>query len=295
MEAERVSSEASAERASEKGSILSVSVIIAVLNGKATLPRALDSVLSQSLRGVELIVQDGGSIDGTCDILRARASEITHWESTRDGGIYSAWNKALGHARAEWICFLGSDDVLHDQGALADMFAAASALPERVRLVYANVALMTQAGRLAQTIGEPWALAKASFLGGFMLPHPGALHRRLLFDERGKFDESYRIAGDYELLLRELKDGEAHHVDRTIVDMTLGGASTTPRSIVKTLHEVQRARAFHGLGDAPPRLRLAMLAATAGELVYRLFGEQSFRHLADGYRALRGKPRIWTG
>ena len=273
----------------------SVSVIIAVFNGAATLARALDSVRSQSLPCVELIVQDGGSKDGTCDLVRARASEIAHWESAPDGGIYSAWNRALQHAKGEWICFLGSDDAFHDRNALADMFAAASNLPSRVRVVYANVALMTEAGRVAQIIGEAWPRARAAFLAGFMVPHPGALHRRSLFEERGGFDASYRIAGDYELLLRELRDGEAHHVDRTVVDMALGGASTTPASIARSLREVQQARVAHGLTGMPPRLRRAMLAAAAGDLVYRLFGEQSFRRLADGYRALRGKPRIWTG
>ena len=271
-----------------------VSIIVAVLNGAETLPRLLDSIAAQSFRDIELIVQDGGSTDATCAILNARDAEIARWESAPDGGIYAAWNKALAHATGDWICFLGSDDSFHDADALLDLVSAACRMSSNIRVVYANVALVNRAGRTAQTIGEPWSRARPSFLAGFMIPHPGALHRRSVFDERGGFDPSYRIAGDYELLLRELRDGEAGYADRTIVDMRLGGASARPTSIRRALLEVVRARAAHGLNSVPWRLRTALFTSRIGAFVYRLLGERTFAAVADAYRVLRGKPRIWA-
>ncbi|MDL5501794.1 MAG: glycosyltransferase, partial [Candidatus Methanoperedens sp.] len=83
-----------------------------VYNGAKTLQRCIDSVSNQSYLNKELIIIDGGSTDGTIEILRSSQDKITYWQSGPDNGIYDAWNKALDHARGDWICFLGSDDYL---------------------------------------------------------------------------------------------------------------------------------------------------------------------------------------
>ena len=73
----------------------SISVIVAVLNGAKTLQRCIDSVAQQTYPNKELIIIDGGSQDGTVDILKANQGKITSWISEPDRGIYSAWNKGL--------------------------------------------------------------------------------------------------------------------------------------------------------------------------------------------------------
>lgn len=271
-----------------------VSIIVAVLNGAQTLPRLLDSIASQTFRAFELIIHDGGSTDGTCAILASREREISHWDSAADTGIYEAWNTGLDHAHGSWVCFLGCDDALHGTRALQDMYESACAVPAGTRIVYGKVDLLARNGRRAETIGEPWSQARQAFFEGFMIPHPGAFHRRSSFVERGGFDPSYKLAGDYEFLLRELLDGEARYVDRVIVDMTLGGATARPESIYRGLLEVQRARRSHGLTDTPRRLRAALAMAKLGALVHRVSGDRTFRLLADAYRLVRGRPRIWT-
>ena len=87
-----------------------ISIIVAVYNGEKTLQRCIDSVFSQTYPHKELIIIDGGSTDGTVDILQTNNDKITYWKSEPDNGIYQAWNKALDHAKSDWICFLGSDD-----------------------------------------------------------------------------------------------------------------------------------------------------------------------------------------
>ena len=84
-----------------------LTIIVAVFNGAKTLERCIDSVVQQTWPYKELIIMDGGSTDGTVDLLKRYDSKIKYWESRPDRGIYHAWNKALDHAEGEWICFIG--------------------------------------------------------------------------------------------------------------------------------------------------------------------------------------------
>ena len=93
-----------------------ISVITAVLNGARTVERAICSVLDQQYPHVEYLVQDGGSNDGTLEIL-ARYAERLNWLSEKDDGVYDAMNRAVTRAKGEWVYFLGADvqlrNVLH--------------------------------------------------------------------------------------------------------------------------------------------------------------------------------------
>lgn len=87
-----------------------VSIIVSVLNGKTTLQQCIDSVERQTYPNRELIVIDGGSRDGTLELLAENGGKISAWVSAPDRGIYNAWNKGLALAQGKWICFLGADD-----------------------------------------------------------------------------------------------------------------------------------------------------------------------------------------
>jgi glycosyltransferase involved in cell wall biosynthesis len=272
-----------------------VSIIIGVKNGAGSLQRCLDSIASQNAARRETIVIDSASTDGTLELLKAnaRAGKVTDYVSQPDDGLYDAWNKGLRRSRGEWICFLGSDDVFHDALALQSL-ADVAARAGDARVVYGRVNRVTSGGRVVETIGAPWAVARQGFLDGFNLPHPGTLHRRSLFEERGVFDRSYRVAGDYEMLLRELRTGEAIFVDRIVVDMRLGGMSSRPAAIHGTLQEILRARTAHGLRRRSAGLRLALAAGWLGGWIHRFLGDRAYGWCADLYRMARGKPRIWT-
>lgn len=273
-----------------------VSVIIGVKNGATVLQGCLDSIAAQQGVSPEVIVIDSASTDGTAELIEqnARAGKVSAYVSEPDHGLYEAWNKGLRRARGDWICFLGCDDKFHDAGALRALLDAAAAAPGRPRAVHGRLHLVAPGGSEAVVFGRPWAQARSAFLAGTMIPHPGLLHHRSLFEDHGLFDESYRIAGDYEMLLRELIDREALFVDRLIVEMGFGGMSSKPGAIYRNLHEIQRARAAHGLTHTPARLRMALAAAWLGTWILRILGEKSYRWCADLYRVARGKPRIWT-
>lgn len=273
-----------------------VSVIIAVRNGIGTLQRCLDSIAAQDFGARETIVVDGASTDGTCELLErnAREGRIDSYLSEPDHGVYSAWNKGIRRARGRWICFLGCDDAFHDPGALRALVTATEASAGRSRVVYGRINRVTASGTLVETIGAPWESTRDAFLGGVNIPHPGTLHHRAILEQQGGFDESYRIAGDYHLLLGELKERPAAFVDRVVLDMGFGGLSSRPGTILVALREVARARRAHGLVGTPWRLRVALGFAWVGALVHCLLGDRSYRRLADFYRGLRGRPKIWT-
>jgi glycosyltransferase involved in cell wall biosynthesis len=270
-----------------------VSIVVATRNSARILPDCLSSIERQSYRQREIVVIDGASADGTPDILRAAGGRIAYWSSEPDTGLYNAWNKAIAHAKGEWLCFLGADDAFADGGSLEALVRAAAGA-RGARVIYGRANLVSAKGTVAQTVGKPWPEAREDLLAGFMLPHPATLHHRSLFEERGSFDESYRIAGDYELLLRELARKDAGFVDRVVVNVRLGGMSSRAEAIHAALREVSRARRAHGLGAPPARLRLALATSWIGARLHRVLGERAFNRMADLYRVVRGKPRVWS-
>ena len=284
------------ENAETAAAARQVSVIVAVKNGVATLQRCLDSIAAQDFRSRETIVVDGGSDDGTRELLERnlREGKIDSYVSEPDRGVYSAWNKGIRRARGRWICFLGCDDAFHDPGALRALVKAAEETDGRSRVVYGRIDRVTSGGILVETIGVPWEQARTPFLGGVNIPHPGTLHHKDIFADRGYFDDSYRIAGDYHLLLGELPERPPVFVDRVVLDMGFGGMSSRPGTILVSLLEVARARRSRGLRKTPLRLRVALGVAWIGSLVHRLLGDRSYRRLADWYRMIRGRPKIWT-
>jgi glycosyltransferase involved in cell wall biosynthesis len=96
-------------------------IIVAVLNNKEFLERCIESVNNQTYPHKELIIIDGGSTDGTVDILKDNDDRIAYWESKTDCGIYHAWNKALDHAHGECICFAGADDYFYNLQTLENI------------------------------------------------------------------------------------------------------------------------------------------------------------------------------
>ena len=197
-----------------------ISIIIATLNSGASLQKCIDSVISQSHCNRELIIVDGGSSDGTVEILKKNAEAIEYWESTPDHGIYDAWNKGLSHASGDWVCFLGSDDFLAHRDVLRHLVANPS--PD-VTLVTGLALIQDSSGRQMRYFGGPWNWNKMKH--SQCVAHSGAIVKRNEFARVGQFDSSFRIAGDYDFLLRLGRSINARFIDETVVVMTEGGQS----------------------------------------------------------------------
>jgi len=272
-----------------------ISILIATRNAAQGLPRCLDSLRRQTFRDFEAIVMDGGSTDATADILKASGDVVAAWRSEPDSGIYSAWNKAVALAKGEWICFLGADDWLWDEGALERLLPQLRTARPHARVVYSRVRQVDGQGRVAAELGEPWRQAKESFRSHVCLPHPGLMHHRSLFEVHGRFDEGFQLAGDYEFLLRELTTRDALYVPTPTAGMDLGGKTTSPEHYLELHRETRRALSMHGL--APPRLRWAYMSVLGW--LYRglhaLVGDRAARRLADAYRVLTLRDARYSG
>jgi glycosyltransferase involved in cell wall biosynthesis len=273
-----------------------IAVIVATFNRGGTLQRCIDSVAVQTYAYKELVVIDGGSTDGSVDIIRANRSKITDWVSEPDRGIYHAWNKGVARARGDWLCFLGADDYLHDSEALQEMSVRLAAAAPSQRIVYGRVIVVDANGAEVADLGVSWESARAPFMRGTTcLPTPGVMFRRDLFRDHGLFDETYSIAGDYEFLLRELKNSEPRYVTDVIVtDMQYGGISSRPESTLISLREMRAARVRHGLRAFNLQYAAALLGVRLRLVVWRLAGEPTARRILDWGRRLLGKPPFWT-
>lgn len=271
------------------------SIIIAVRNGEGTLQRCLDSVAAQTWANRETIVVDGGSTDGTVEILRRNASRLAYWVSEPDRGICHAWNKGLAQARGDWVCFLGSDDFLWAPDTLERLAPALARAYPPVRVVYGQTALVNGDGAEMQRIGEDWLSAKERFAEIMCLPHTGLMHHRSLFAAHGEFDESFRIGGDYEMLLRELRAGEALFVpDLLVAGMRHGGLSSDPAGSLEMMREFRRAQLKQGLRRPGRRWLAAMARAHVRVWLWRILGRRISPYVFDLLRLAGGKKPYWT-
>ena len=273
-----------------------ISIVVATYNGAATLQQCINSIALQTYPHKEPIIIDGGSTDGTVALLTASQQKITYWVSESDRGIYHAWNKALLRAHGEWICFLGADDHFWDEHVLARMAEELVKLPPHIRVAYGQIMLLNGGGERLYVIGEPWGRLKQRFLKSMCVPHPGMMHRRSLFELHGGFDESFRIAGDYELLLRELKTADAAFIPNLVtVGMRQGkGESSDPSATLRVLHETRRAQRMHGQRFPSSSWFFSMLKAYLRLLLWRILGEVTARKALDFGRRLMRQPAYWT-
>ena len=216
-----------------------ISIIVAVYNGEKTLQHCVDSINQQAYSNRELIVIDGGSTDGTVDLIKKNQSNISYWVSEPDNGIYDAWNKALEHANGEWVAFVGADDVFLPDAlqVYADYLSAHQNetfdyVSSRVNLVKDN--------KLIRTIGKPWSWG--AFRRYMCVTHVGSLHHRALYERYGLYDTGYKICADYELLLRPRASLRAGFVNIPTVNMSVGGASDS----IAALYETERAKIVSG-------------------------------------------------
>ncbi len=272
-----------------------ISIIVATYNAAITLQQCIDSVVEQTYANIELIVIDGGSTDGTVDLLKASDHLINYWVSESDDGVYSAWNKGLLQAKGDWICFVGADDYILDSQVLERMAAKLAIIPSDISVAYGQIMLLNNNGENLYAIGEPWVEVKERFKQVMSIPHPGLMHRRSLFEQNGIFDESFRISGDYELLLRELKTADAVFIpDIIIIGMRQGGLSSSPSNSIETLFEARRAQKIHGL-PVPSLIWILAITRVYFRLqLWNILGENRGKKLLDWVRKISGLPAYWT-
>lgn len=187
---------------------MKLSIITVNLNNRDGLKKTIDSVVSQTFRDFEWIVIDGGSTDGSKELIEQYAEHFAYWVSEPDKGIYNAMNKGIKVSKGEYLHFLNSGDWLCDNQVLENIF---------VRNHYSEVLCgdyYREDGKLYSCLGELWNGIEEDItlftLFDYSIQHSGcAFIKRSLFDEYGLYDEELRIASDWKWFLQVLGFGEA--------------------------------------------------------------------------------------
>ena len=192
-------------------------MVTVVRNRVDHIEKTITGVLEQTYPNVEYIVIDGASTDGTVDVLRRYDDRIDYWASEPDAGIYDAMNKALDLISdpEAYVIFANSDDRFYTPFALQRLVAGGGGAD----LVY---------GRMQLTDGDAVTIqgreVELNDLAGETLCHPATLVKRRVFDEVGRFDTSFRIAGDYDFLVRCFAQPvTTRYVPEIVSRMAMGG------------------------------------------------------------------------
>lgn len=232
---------------------MKISIVTAVYNAARTIESTLKSVRAQTYPELEHIVIDGGSTDGTLEVLERYRGNLAALVSERDRGIYDAMNKGLRLATGEIIGTLNADDYY----ASADVLRKVA---EAMESSGADVAWgdleYVEAGDTARIVRR-WRSSPyrpGAFRHGWMPPHPTFFVRRSVYERYGLFREDMKIGADYELMLRVLERHRVRgvYVPEVLVKMRMGGVSN-PRfsNVIRVNREAWRAWRVNGMRPAP--------------------------------------------
>jgi glycosyltransferase involved in cell wall biosynthesis len=235
-----------------------VTIITAAFNCAGSVASTLHSVAQQDHPDVEHIVVDGGSTDGTLDMVRANGGRVAHVISEPDDGVYDAFNKGLRLATGDAIAYLNSGDVYTSAGAISRAVAALS--EAGVQATFSDVLIVDpqDTGRVLRRYdSKGFTPGRMSY--GFMPAHPSLFFRREVYSRVGEYNPSFRIAADFELCLRAfVKNKIAYrYVNEATVRMPNGGLSNQGwRSKWLITREMRRACELNGVKTSYFRLFL---------------------------------------
>jgi glycosyltransferase len=227
-----------------------ISVVTAVYNRRATIGQSVESVATQTHSDIEHVIQDGGSTDGTLDILARKSDPRIALLSESDAGIYDAINRGIQRTNGDIIGLMHSDDFFAAPDILARV-ATVMADPD-IDGVYGDLDYV--AADDTSRIIRRWRSGAydAKKLGkGWMPPHPTLYLRREVFDKHGLYDTSFGIAADYDAMLRYLVKGQIKlaYIPDVMVKMRVGGESNKSLGkIILKSQEDYRAIRRNGVG-----------------------------------------------
>ena len=194
-----------------------LSVITVNYNDAAGLQRTIESVIGQSFRDFEFIIIDGGSTDGSVDVIKSYADHIDYWVSEPDGGIYAGMNKGLRQARGEYLNFMNSGDCYHSSDVLQEIFDLRQTADIITGIHAENGA--ENIGRNGITMFDLYRCA---------VDHQASFIRRELH-LRHPYDERYRIVSDWKFFIEALvfDNCSFFFTDTVVVDVDMTGISNT--------------------------------------------------------------------
>ncbi len=218
---------------------MKISLITVCRNSASTIEDCIKSVINQNYPHLEHIIIDGGSADGTVDIIKQYEKNINCWVSEKDSGIFNAMNKGLRKADGDAVGFINADDFF----ASGDVLAKISSALENTDYdgVYSDLIYVDQ--RNTEKSVRYWKsgeFSRKKMRYGWFPPHPTLYFRKSVYDRLGFFDDSMKVSADYDLMVRFLYQGNLRmkYLPFVSVKMRMGGVSNRNiRSVVRSLKE----------------------------------------------------------
>jgi glycosyltransferase involved in cell wall biosynthesis len=228
---------------SEEFNTVKISIITVCLNSSLSIQKTIQSISSQNYPDIEHIIIDGGSIDGTMDIIDRYRSCFSQIISEPDQGIYDAMNKGVSLAKGNVVAFLNAGDIYASDKVLSHVAMVMER--EQLEALSGDVIFfdMKRPTRKLRRY-DSGHFSPERLAWGWMPAHPALFLRREVFDRVGLFRTTYRIAGDFEFVVRAFKDGNLcyRHLPEVLVNMLTGGVSTGGwRNTILLNQEVIRA------------------------------------------------------
>ena len=228
---------------------MKVSIITICYNRKATIGKAIESVLAQDYPHIEYIIIDGNSSDGTQKIIEGFGEKIDTYVSEPDKGMYDALNKGLGLATGDIIGLMHSDDEFYDSTVVSKIVASFEQNPETEGIYGDGIYVSNDAQErlIRNRIGGVYSLKKVK--SGWLPLHPTVYLKKKVIDKYGDYNLDFKIASDTEFLLRYLYKYQIKmtYLNTYVIKMRMGGLSTNANDAIKVLLEDYRIYNYHGL------------------------------------------------
>jgi len=218
---------------------IKISLITLTFNSQDTVLKTLNSIFSQENKQFEHLIIDGKSNDSTLTIIKNNSPE-SNIISESDKGIYDAFNKGIKNSKFEIIGFLNSDDIFYDKESLQ---LISEAFDENTDCVYGDLIYTNKENKIKR-VWKGSQFKKDAFKKGWMPAHPTFYCRRSVYEKYGLYNDAYKIAGDFELMLRffEKHNIRSKYIPHTLVNMKVGGTSNSGiKSKINILKEEFRA------------------------------------------------------
>lgn len=266
--------------------LIRITIITSTLNCATSLAATADSIRVQTHPAVQWIVADGGSMDGTIDVIRQNSDIVGHWFSAPDNGIYDAWNNACRFIDGSWVLFLGAGDLLASAHTLSRIAAVLSELSPITTIAYGNV-VQRVAGEIVYRFGKVdltgWELYRPA-----LPPHQGTFHRASLLQGERPFDTSYRVVGDGKLLLQVIRPELTHYLGIDVAEMEPGGIGSHPASCITVMKEFLRLEKEIGYRIPFWRRSWFIVRTYVKYAVFRLAGTRAVTNVALLKKRLTG-------
>ena len=218
---------------------MKISLVTISFNSENSISETFYSVKNQSFNNYEYLLIDGGSTDGTISIAK-KQNHLSKIVSEPDKGIYDAINKGIKISTGEIIGFLNSDDMFYDENSLQHIV---DAFDDNTDCIFGDL-IYTDKNQKVKRVWKGSEFKKGAFKKGWMPAHPTFYCRRSVYEKLGLYDESFKIAGDFELMLRFLEKHNirSKYILHALVNMKVGGASNNGlKSKLDILREEFRA------------------------------------------------------